>query len=609
MAESSKMPTYMKSFMSTWKNFFNLTGAKEENIYVTDLVSYRGSDNSVTGVTGGALSYDSLTEGTKKMVQDIKSEYTATIADKEAMLKKSRELYETSLGQAIVDIFINDAFGAFRNPKDFKVDYEPSQDDLERLGEDFVKQVQDRIEDTLDRLDYKAIVADLTPELLRDGEYALRKVVEPNKGVVALEDDIDVISMLPYYKGSKLVFVVEKSDKGSDFASQETLNIYKPDNIVFFRLNYFGKKKVKLESAIKKNSSASFKRETGLEIPKYVRICRPIYYTSMNAMDRVNLMENIALASDFVNLTRPQLIGLSVPQNASSEETKKAMREYERHVSSMQNVLSSYKDMDLDSLVDACKQVKILPMYGDGKGSLSRLDVTESSKSNETREAIRTQRANIAADNGMPPFYLNATEGGIDKSTVLKMYSRYTKKLASVQQSIIETTVDIVHSDLKAVGLNIDPRNISVKLKNLVNGDILDELDMMVAAVTGLGEMFENALKLAESPTLDLAIDTEKAKEAWDTYTSAFMNISGLLKVDDSPKSDFEDDEFEEEPGREPTSFGGRTPRTPRDIPEPDIGGAEEPTPSETPNSSSVDNANNAAYNDFANSATADIGV
>ena len=105
----------------------------------------------------------------------------------------------------------------------------------------------------------------------------------------------------------------------------------------------------------------------------------------------------------------------------------------------------------------------------------------------------------------MPPFYLNATEGGIDKSTVLKMYSRYTKKLASVQQSIIETTVDIVHSDLKAVGLNIDPRNISVKLKNLVNGDILDELDMMVAAVTGLGEMFENALKLAESPTLDLA--------------------------------------------------------------------------------------------------------
>ena len=248
-------------------------------------------------------------------------------------------------------------------------------------------------------------------------------------------------------------------------------------------------------------------------------------------------------------------------------------------------------------------------MYGDGKGSLSRLDVTESSKSNETREAIRTQRANIAADNGMPPFYLNAAEGGIDKSTVLKMYSRYTKKLASVQQSIIEATVDIVHSDLKAVGLNIDPRNISVKLKNLVNGDILDELDMMVAAVTGLGEMFENALKLAESPTLDLAIDTEKAKEAWDTYTSAFMNISGLLKVDDSPKSDFEDDEFEEEPDREPTSFGGRTPRTPRNIPEPDIGGTGEPTPSETPDSSSVDNANNAAYNDFANSATADIGV
>lgn len=598
------MPGYMKDFVKSWTQFFDLAGAKAKDIHIADMVSYNGSNNFDTPVVGGALSYDYLTENTKKVVQDIQTQYINTISDKEEMIKRSRELYETSIGQAIVDVFINDAFGAFRNPKDFKVEYEPDQDDLERLGEDFVEQVQKRINDTMDRLDYKAIVADLTPELLRDGEYALRLHIEKKKGITALEDDIDIIHMLPYYKGSKLVFVVEKSDKGSSFANQETLNIYKPENIAFFRLNYFGKQKVEFgDSAIKKSSFSSFKRETGLEIPKYVRICRPIYYNSMDAMEKVKLMEDIALANDFVNLTRPQIIGLGVPAISTSEDTKKSLREYEKHVSTVKNYLTSMQGMDLDAMVDACKQIKLLPLYGDGKGSLTRLDVTDNTKSTEIREAIRNQRANIATDNGIPPFYLNASEGGVDKTTMLKMYSRYTKKLSSVQQSIIETTVDIFHRDLVSVGLNIDPRNISVKLKNLVNGDILDELDMMVASVTGLGEMFENALKLAESPSLKLTIDNDKAKEAWDTYTSAFMNISGLLKIDDSPEDPVSDnDEFDDV---DRTSFSGDSRRRPEPMELP--GENEPPTPETEPDTTSVDRANDAAYNDFVNSSTSEV--
>ena len=80
------------------------------------------------------------------------------------------------------------------------------------------------------------------------------------------------------------------------------------------------------------------------------------------------------------------------------------------------------------------------------------------------------------------------------------------------------------------------------------------------------------------------------------------MNISGLIKIDDSPEEPDNADEFDD---MEPkTSFGGS--RRPSRLSEPV--GSEEPTePTPEPEETAIDKANDAAYNDFVNSTTSEV--
>ena len=220
------------------------------------------------------------------------------------------------------------------------------------------------------------------------------------------------------------------------------------------------------------------------------------------------------------------------------------------------------------------------------------------------------QKNQVALTTGFPTYYFSNTEAPQDKATALKLYSRYTKKLSGLQVCVADGTEEIIYAHLKAKNKNVKRSNIKVKFKALTNGDVLDDIDVMVATITGLADMYDALEKIASSENNELVIDSDKLQEVWDIYTSNLVNISGLLKKDPNK---FADDDFDggDMPGGATSNsarerLGGTSLRgggaEPPEINEPE--GETELSPEAE---AQIDKANAESIADFENSTSAEL--
>lgn len=601
----------VSNFISNWVGYFRTLGIKREDIIIDDIYNLGsvGGGTKTQLMDNKPMRMEDIDPDVKEVVQGISQTYDENIKVKEEMLTKSRELYETTAVQTIVDVSLDDGFNNFKEDKDFVISYEPNVDDEDKLGEDFIKKVQDEIDDFADKSGIKDIVADIVPEIIRDGEHALAIRIEQGKGVTGINDDIDVKDMLPYYRGNNLAFVLEKTIEEKGFSQQERLRLYNPDNIIFFRLKHFNKKKLNLDTlGLTNEAKGKFKKELNLSIPKYIRICLPLYYSALDDIETLQTMEKLASAQDFVNLMRSQIIGIGVPANTTSEDAKKVIREYERHLNEVIQSIDTFKDMTVDQLVSMAGNKKLLPNFSDGKGSVTPFDLGNNDKTTQSRDSVAAQRNQVALTTGFPTYYFTNSETPQEKAVTMKLYSRYTKKLTALQVCAAEGTEEIVYRHLKAKNMNVKRSAIKVRFKSLTNGDVLDDVDVLVATVTGLADMYDALEKIASSENNDLVIDSDKLQEIWDIYTSNIVNIQGLLKKDENkfanPDEDMGDySGFSGGPSR-PSGLGAPSaPRGGEDIEEPESPETEL-SPSEE---NAIDRSNAEMESDFVNSTSAEI--
>lgn len=600
------------NFINSWKTYFSSLGVKDDQIIVTDIYNLGGSQvNQSTLQLGREGTYLSdLSDGTRAVVDSVLKTYAENISFKETMLSRARELYDTDTVQTIIDIILDDGFNSFKEDSDFQITYELDPDEEEKLGQEWIDEVQEEVDDFVEKSGIKDIIADIAPDVLRDGEHALALRLEEGKGVTGISDDIDVANMLSYHRGNKLCFVLEKTEEQTGFGGQEKIRLYNPDNIVFFRLKNNQKKPLNLGNSLHltKEQRAEFEKKLGVKIPKYIRICLPIYYSAMDSIETLQAMQKLNDAQQFVSVLRPQVLGVGMPNNASSEDAKKALKEYERHLNDAKSAVNNYKDLDLDAIIDQAKERKLLPLYGDGKGAITPIDINTDTKADNSQAAVQATLTRIALNVGVPPYCLTL-EGAVDKQTTLKLYSRYTKKLTSYQKALADGTIEILHKHLTLKGILVEKSNLKARFKPLTNGDFLDDIDMMVAAVTGLADLYDAAEKIANSKNNNCVIDDAKLKEVWDTYTSSLMNISGLIKIDEDK---FDNEEFEDE---DMADFGGPSGRSrerlSRGTESPETSRTESPEiETETPTTSqeqAIDNANAESMADFVNSTSAEL--
>lgn len=542
-----------KDFISAMKTHFIGKGADPNDIFVQDLYNYQSKtpelvnsilkDNNLNNI-------HSLSNQEREILQSLLQVYNDNITTKRDILTQSRQLFETDIIQTVVDVMIDDGFNSFNNEKEeFRIEYHLSEEDKDNLGEEHEEQVQNVIDEFVKKFNLKSKVADLVPELLRDGEYALG-ILSDEKGIVSIVDDLDVINLLPFYEGNELSFVINEhvysdgNTKRLIGANQNKITAYRADNIVFFRLNNSIKKRINMSNFYDTEFRNNFLKTTGIRLPKYIRMSMPIYASAMRTLSRLKLMENVSTVLDLNDVLKPEIVHVTVPTNTSATEAQQIIRDYERQINDI-GELSNTDNLDLTTLATQANRRKVLPQWMDSKGSLNSAAINQAGKGESAWNSINNLRNLIALSIGIPPFYLNITDQGMDKAQTIKIYSRYTRKLTSLQKCLAEGIKDIILKELNIKGINVARDNISVKFKAITSGDSLDDTDMMVATVAGINDLYKAIEEIASSENNNLTIDSNQFKQLFDNLTSRYLNISDLLIVDENKfdNQEFGDDE------------------------------------------------------------------
>ena len=369
-------------------------------------------------------------------------------------------------------------------------------------------------------------------------------MVEPGKGIKDIVDDLDVANLLPFYNGNKLAFIMRQPE--SDQMNGRPL-VYRAENVIYFRLKYFSKQRVDLRidgSLTNDQLRKKFYDETKLYLPRFLRICKPFYYSALKLIARLGVLELVGTVQELNQVTRRDIINLNVPQNTSPREASAIVNDYEKILNGPDNDLDSDR-LDVATLTNYNTKRIILPQWSDGKGTLSLSDVNSGTndRSAGTRDSISFVRSLIALSVGVPGFYLSLSEQALDKTQTLKLYTRYVRKLSSLQKSIADGCVDFVQSDLKANNIFVEDRSIKVRFKTLTSADSLDETDITVGTIEGLNNIFKNLVEI-EDARPDLKVSSEVFKKIFDTQTRKYLGFTDLLQYIENVKPS---DEFEGE--------------------------------------------------------------
>lgn len=536
-------------FINAMKTQFIGQGADPNKIIVQDLFSYAPSENTnVPTVKPNALSItgaDSV--DSRKIISTLLSVYNDKIEDKRVLLTQARELFYTDIIQTVVDIMIDDGFNSFQNEKEeFKIEYILDDDDLQNLGEEYQNQIQNLIDDFVSKFALKSRVAEIVPELLRDGEYAFGILFDPQnkKGITEIVDDFDVINLLPFYENNKLALVIYKNqhddDNNStvspwiDFNSNDNAPVmYKADNIVFFRLNGPTKFKIKMDAFYNNEFKKLFHEKTGIRLPKYIRTSLPIYAGAMDKLKRLKIMENVSTVLDLNDVLKPEIVHVTVPANTSPIEVDTIIRDYERHLNDMSG-LTEADTLDLQTLAAQANRRKVLPQWMDTKGTLTSAGINQAAKGQAAWDSIDKLRNLIALSIGIPPFYINISANPAGKAETIKLYSRYTRKLTALQKTLADGIKDILMIHLEHCGFNINRDNLRVSFKALTSADAMDDTDLLLGLVNAISDMWVALDKITSSDNNNLTIDDEQFKAFFDRCTSTYLNISNILRIDEA---------------------------------------------------------------------------
>ena len=584
-------------FIKAMKLQFIGQGADPNDIIVQDLFNYNPPQQTsyignLTKQGKNVLDeFSALSAEDRTILSTVLSVYNENIQTKRDLLTQSRLLYETSgIAATIIDVMIDDGFNSFQNEdEEFKIEYKLDQEDLDNLGEEYQEQIQNIIDEFVEKFALKDKVADMVPELLRDGEYAFGVLFDENnkKGITEIIDDMDVINLIPFYENNKLAFVINQNNFQEKTAQSPLLAkfamndqkpvAYKPDNIVFFRLNGPTKKRINMSCFYDKDFKKLFYESTGIKLPKYIRIPQPIYANAMKYMNRLKIMDNVATVLDLNDILKPEIVHVTVPTNTSSKEAQDIIRNYERQLNDI-STLNTEDAMDFATLMAQANRRKVLPQWIDSKGSLNSAAINQSAKAAGAWDSADKLRNLIALNVGIPPFYINVSGTPIEKAQIIKLYSRYTRKLTGLQKTLADGVKDFLMIHFEHMGLNISRSNLVVKFKAITSGDSLDDTDLLVGLVTGIGDLYKALDEITASENNNLELDDEQFKQLFDDWTGKYLNISDLLKINENKFTNIEGEDSGA--GFEP--IGSPSPREhePASAPEPfdmgDTGGGDD---------------------------------
>ena len=490
----------MANFFDKIGNYINeaVVNASNANIY-KQLGSWHTIDKPVAG-------YQMNQVGKPKKSLEIQA--ANSLFTRNMNFDKIDYLQRSHLASSIKEIIISEGFCELGNNSSITVKY--TDDENKEKAEMFNKSIQRMLKRTKFLDIHEECIVN---EGMSYSEIFLTTKFERGRGLVRVDDDLDIREHIALYRNTDFVGALEFKIEGKNNAvGKKFIN---PEFISHFMLNY-----EKIPVKLAKNFVEKYK------LPEKIRVAKPLLLDVVELILQYDILEKLSSAIEINQATQPIFMGIGISPDQDMGEISRNLQEWSNVLNkNKNNVINSLETLDVSQLLQYMQQIELVP-YSQDEGTNTMRQIQVNYKDSNLTDKINNLRKIIAQAVGIPESYLATMtyQGAKDtKEDALHTNPRFSRMLTKIQQLIAKGIRDVIYKHLKfqysnAEGVctrKIDKDNIEVLFDSATNLNSRLENENMILNAQAMSDLLGMVDGVATSQNIHVKVETKNFLNLW----------------------------------------------------------------------------------------------
>lgn len=490
----------MANFFDKIGNYINeaVVNASNANIY-KQLGSWHKIDTPVAG-------YQMNQVGKPKKSLEIQA--ANSLFTRNMNFDKIDYLQRSHLASSIKEIIISEGFCELGNNSSITVKYTDDE------NKEKAKMFNESIQRMLKRTKFLDILEEcIVNEGMSYSEIFLTTKFERGRGLVRVDDDLDIREHIALYRNTDFVGALEFKIEGKNNAvGKKFIN---PEFISHFMLNY-----EKIPVKLAKNFVEKYK------LPEKIRVAKPLLLDVVELILQYDILEKLSSAIEINQATQPIFMGIGISPDQDMGEISRNLQEWSNVLNkNKNNVINSLETLDVSQLLQYMQQIELVP-YSQDEGTNTMRQIQVNYKDSNLTDKINNLRKIIAQAVGIPESYLATMtyQGAKDtKEDALHTNPRFSRMLTKIQQLIAKGIRDVIYKHLKfqysnAEGVctrKIDKDNIEVLFDSATNLNSRLENENMILNAQAMSDLLGMVDGVATSQNIHVKVETKNFLNLW----------------------------------------------------------------------------------------------
>ena len=490
----------MANFFDKIGNYINeaVVNASNANIY-KQLGSWHAIDKPVAG-------YQANQVGKPKKSLEIQA--ANSLFTRNMNFDKIDYLQRSHLASSIKEIIISEGFCELGNNSSITVKYTDDE------NKEKAKMFNESIQRMLKRTKFLDILEEcIVNEGMSYSEIFLTTKFERGRGLVRVDDDLDIREHIALYRNTDFVGALEFKIEGKNNAvGKKFIN---PEFISHFMLNY-----EKIPVKLAKNFVEKYK------LPEKIRVAKPLLLDVVELILQYDILEKLSSAIEINQATQPIFMGIGISPDQDMGEISRNLQEWSNVLNkNKNNVINSLETLDVSQLLQYMQQIELVP-YSQDEGTNTMRQIQVNYKDSNLTDKINNLRKIIAQAVGIPESYLATMtyQGTKDtKEDALHTNPRFSRMLTKIQQLIAKGIRDVIYKHLKfqysnAEGVctrKIDKDNIEVLFDSATNLNSRLENENMILNAQAMSDLLGMVDGVATSQNIHVKVETKNFLNLW----------------------------------------------------------------------------------------------
>ena len=490
----------MANFFDKIGNYINeaVVNASNANIY-RQLSSWHTVDKPVAG-------YQMNQVGKPKKSLEIQA--ANSLFTRNMNFDKIDYLQRSHLASSIKEIIISEGFCELGNNSSITVKYTDDE------NKEKAKMFNESIQRMLKRTKFLDILEEcIVNEGMSYSEIFLTTKFERGRGLVRVDDDLDIREHIALYRNTDFVGALEFKIEGKNNAvGKKFIN---PEFISHFMLNY-----EKIPVKLAKNFVEKYK------LPEKIRVAKPLLLDVVELILQYDILEKLSSAIEINQATQPIFMGIGISPDQDMGEISRNLQEWSNVLNkNKNNVINSLETLDVSQLLQYMQQIELVP-YSQDEGTNTMRQIQANYKDSNLTDKINNLRKIIAQAVGIPESYLATMtyQGAKDtKEDALHTNPRFSRMLTKIQQLIAKGIRDVIYKHLKfqysnAEGVctrKIDKDNIEVLFDSATNLNSRLENENMILNAQAMSDLLGMVDGVATSQNIHVKVETKNFLNLW----------------------------------------------------------------------------------------------